>query len=204
MSHSSPHDDPAGSVTVFFHLVCGGEPDAVQPLWDHYFPRLIRLAERTLSDKNQRMAGADDAVQSAFVSFWQRANDMARDGSFHRENLWAMLSVMTVRKARKQLRRESARKRGGELRHVALDENLETPLSNAFDALSPQEFDVHSEELMMMLDESLRPFVVMKLMGNTNREIASTRKCTERTVERKLRLVRLAWEVELGDYGDSE
>lgn len=195
-----PQDDSAGSVTVFFHQICEGEADALQPLWNHYFPRLMGLAERTLGCQNQRASGADDAVQSAFFSFWQQANHLAGDGEFHRDNLWAMLSVMTVRKARKQLRRESALKRGGDRKDVGQDAIADIPFrdtQNAFNSLSPQEFDVHSEELLMMLDEALRPFAVLKLMGNSNREIATDQRCTERTVERKLRLIRLAWQADI-------
>jgi DNA-directed RNA polymerase specialized sigma24 family protein len=198
----SPENDPAGSVTMFFHQICDGESEALQPLWNHYFPRLMRLAERTLCNGNRRVAGADDAVQSAFFSFWQQAGNLSNQRDFHRDNLWAMLSVMTVRKARKQLRRESAQKRGGGQQPITLDVIAEIPASaarDAFQSLSPQEFDVHSEELLMLLDESLRPFAVLKLIGHSNGEIANIQSCTERTVERKLRLIRLAWSAELID-----
>lgn len=103
-----------GSVTAFFQQVCSGDGDAVRPLWDRYFPRLMRLANQTLSSTKQRAAGAEDAVQSAFISFWDQAigGQFPRDA--HRDDLWALLSVMTVRKTRKQIRREATKKRGGD------------------------------------------------------------------------------------------
>ncbi|MCA9155918.1 MAG: hypothetical protein KDA38_14070 [Planctomycetales bacterium] len=184
-------------MTLLFQELCQGRADAMQPLWNHYFPRLMRVAGRTLADSPQRVAGADDAVQSAFMSFWRQAEAGRMTGNFHRDNLWAFLSVLTVRKARKQMRWECAVKRGGKLTRVDLDVAWDVDPSAAGEALqtlTPQEFDLYSEELLLRLDESLRPFAVLKLMGYTDLEIADRQGCTERTVQRKMRLTRLAWE----------
>lgn len=200
MPRPAPENDATGSVTMIFRDVCEGRPDAMRPLWDRYFPRLMQLARRTLGDGQQRVAGADDAVQSALFAFWQQADAGALEGELHRDNLWALLSVMTVRKARKQLRRESTLKRGGDRNRVGSDvlgDVAADDAQDAFQALSPQEFDLHSEELLQLLAEPLRPFALLKLMGHTNGEVSEQLGCTERTVERKLRLIRLAWEAEL-------
>jgi len=197
---SAPENDATGSVTMLFRDVCAGSPEALQPLWDKYFPRLMQLARRTLGDGRQRIAGADDAVQSAFFTFWQQADAGKLDDDLRRDNLWALLSVMTVRKARRQLRKEGAQKRGGDAQRLDGDVLQQLPgpeAQNAFQTLSPQEFDLLSEELLNMLADPLREFAFLKLMGHTNREVAESLRCTERTVERKLRLIRLAWEAEL-------
>jgi RNA polymerase sigma factor (sigma-70 family) len=193
----APENDATGSVTMLFRDVCAGSPEALQPLWDKYFPRLMQLARRTLGDGRQRVAGADDAVQSAFFAFWQQADAGKLDDDLRRGNLWAVLSVMTVRKARRQLRRESAQKRGGDLQQAGGDALDALAAADAFETLSPQEFDLHSEELVQRLPEPLREFALLKLMGHTNAEVSDLLGCTERTVERKLRLIRLAWEAEL-------
>ena len=190
MSQFSPENEQTGSVTLFFRDVCAGQPEALQPLWNFYFPRLMRLASRTLGD-GLRVSGPDDAVQSAFLAFWQQAEAGSLKGEFHRDNLWAMLSVITVRKAKKLIRRETAAMRGGHLNRVGMDA---ADASSALASVTPQEFDIHSEELLMLLDDSLREIAVLKLMGNTNQEIAVSRNCTERTVERKLQMIRLAWQ----------
>jgi DNA-directed RNA polymerase specialized sigma24 family protein len=65
--------------------------------------------------------------------------------------------------------------------------------------MPPAEFDLHCEELMLMLDERLRVYAMLRVMGYTNREIAAQLDCTERKVERKLHLIRLRWEDELAD-----
>ena len=197
MPSPAPENDATGSVTMLFRGVCAGSPEALQPLWDKYFPRLMQLARRTLGDGRERVAGADDAVQSAFFAFWQQADAGKLDDDLRRGNLWAVLSVMTVRKARRQLRRESAQKRGGDLQHVGGDALDALAAADAFETLSPQEFDLHSEELVQTLPEPLREFALLKLMGHSNAEVSDLLGCTERTVERKLRLIRLAWEAEL-------
>ena len=108
------------------------------------------------------------------------------------------MSVITVRKAKKQIRHETAAIRGGRLNRVGMDavELAATDARKALASVTPQEFDIHSEELLMLLDDTLREFAILKLMGNTNQEIAATRNCTERTVERKLQMIRLAWQAE--------
>lgn len=88
-------------------------------------------------------------------------------------------------------------KRGGKLTQVDLDVHWGVDSSaakEAFGTLTPQEFDLYAEELLLRLDESLRPFAVLKLMGYTDTEIAERPGCTERTVQRKMRLTRLAWD----------
>jgi DNA-directed RNA polymerase specialized sigma24 family protein len=192
-------NDPCGSVTWFFGQLRAGDPEAARALWQRFFPRLVALARQTIAGRPQRVADADDAAQSAFASFCQRV----RAGEFHindRSDLWNLLGVITVRKARRQVRREQAEKRGGGsvLGEEALtrpDGSL-LPLDEAAVAPSAGEFDVHCEELLNLLEPELRPFAVLRLLGYHNREIAELHGCTERKVERKLNLIRLRWETE--------
>lgn len=185
----SAADSASGTVTGFFKDLTAGDAAAMKPLSDHFFPRLIRLASRTLGDGPQRVAEADDAVQSAFITFWNRVDQGNLQGPLRRENVWGLLAVMTVCTARKQLRREMTKKRGGGELPLPLFEADVTP-GQAFDTLSPQEFDLHSEDLLLLLEEGLRPFAILRLMGHSNAEVAETMECTERTVERKLERIR--------------
>ncbi len=191
--------DPSGSVTLFFSQLRAGNPAAADALWQRFFPRLVALARKTLAGRPQRVADADDAAQSAFASFCDRV----RGGEIHindRSDLWNLLGVITVRKARRQVRREQAAKRGGGV--VVGEETLTRPdgsplpLDEAAATASAAEFDVHCEELLNLLDPELRQFAVLRLLGYRNREIAQMHGCTERKVERKLNLIRLRWETE--------
>jgi DNA-directed RNA polymerase specialized sigma24 family protein len=199
MNTPIPPADHTGSVTLFFRQLRIGDPRAADALWERFFPRLVALARKTLAGRPQRVADADDAAQSAFASFCLRV----RQGEFEvtdRNELWNLLGVITARKARRQVRRESAGKRGGgrvmgEDALVGRD-GLPLPLDALAADQSAEEFDLHTEELLTQLDEELREFAVLRLLGFRNREIAEMHGCTERKVERKLNLIRLKWEAE--------
>lgn len=177
-----------GSVTNFFQQLQAGDRTAAEELWQRFFPRLLGLARKTLSGRQQRVADADDAMQSAFISFWQRAErgDFADD--LDRNDLWNILGVITIRKAQKQLRREAAQKRGGGRQRE------EFGLEEALSRLPSADMDLICEELIGQLDPELREFALLRLMGYKNREIAAQFGCTERKVERKLQLIRAVWE----------
>jgi DNA-directed RNA polymerase specialized sigma24 family protein len=187
-----------GSVTHFFSQLQTGDPAAAEALWERFFPRLVALARKTLAGRPQRVADADDAAQSAFASFCLRV----RAGEFairDRNDLWNLLGVITVNKARIQARREAAAKRGGG-RVVGEDaltrpDGSPLPMEEAA-IMPPADFDCHCEELLSQLEPELRQFAVLRLLGYRNREIAELHDCTERKVERKLNLIRLRWEAQ--------
>lgn len=195
----------SGSVTHFFNRLRTGEPAAAEALWERFFPRLVALARKALAGRPQRVADADDAAQSAFASFRLRA----RAGEFaigDRNDLWKLLGVITVNKARIQTRREAAEKRGGG-RVVGEDalarpDGSPLPLEEAA-IIPPADFDCHCEDLLNQLEPELRQFAVLRLLGYRNREIAEMHDCTERKVERKLNLIRLRWKAQWsGEIGE--
>jgi RNA polymerase sigma factor (sigma-70 family) len=191
-------DDPTGSVTQFFHQLRAGDEAAARGLWQRFFPRLVALARKSLAGRPQRAADAEDAVISAFTSFWKHADDFAV--VLNRDNLWKLLGTITVRKAIKQTRREAAEKRGGGriIGETALTraDGSPLPLDEVAGQLPAQEFDLHLAELLDTLEPELRTIAVFRLLGNTNREIADSLGCTERKIERKLQLIRLQWEAD--------
>ncbi len=189
-------DEAPGSISQAFHELQAGDGAAAGRLWQRFFPRLLGLARKALLGRPQRAADAEDAVLSAFASFVQRAQHGAFGAGLDRDDLWSLLGVIAVRKARKQARRESAAKRG---RGRVLDEAaLAGPDDRAgLDALAhapAADFDLHCEELLGQLDDELRTIAVLRLLGHKNREIADQLGCTERRIERKLARIRQCWE----------
>lgn len=187
-----------GSLTLFFNQLKAGDPSAAEGWWANFYPRLFGLAHKVLSGRPQRMADAEDAAQSAFASFCFRVQ-AGEYSLFDRNEMWNLLSVITANKARMQVRRELAEKRGaGRVRgeDVLLDSaGNQVPLANL--AMAPAaEFDCHSEELIQQLESGLRPFAILRLLGYKNQEIAVLEDCTVRKVERKLNLIRLRWQSE--------
>ena len=68
-------------------------------------------------------------------------------------------------------------------------------LDAAFGAVPTRDFDLSCEELLTQLpDDELRAIAMAKLMGYTNKELATRLECTQRRIERKLQVIRLAWE----------
>ena len=199
MELSKPmYDETEGSISHAFQELQAGEGAAACLLWERFFPRLLGLARKALVGRPQRVADAEDAVQSAFASFVRRAQHGAFGVGLDRDDLWSLLGVIAVRKARKQVRRERAVKRG---QGRVLDEAaLAGPDERAgLDALAGTpavDFDLHCEELLAQLDNELRTIALLRLLGHKNREIAEHLGCTERKVERKLNLIRLRWQAD--------
>ena len=184
-----------GSITWFFDQLRHGDDVALVGLWQRFFPRLMGLAARVLRDRPQQTANAEDAVQEALFSFWRRARAGEFSAVMDREHLWRLLAQFTVFKARRQIRRETAVKRGcGRV----LDEAALADSDQPLDALAWQqpttEVDLCAAELVEQLSPELREFAVLRLLGHTTDEIAERMHCTQRKVQRKLELVRLKWE----------
>jgi DNA-directed RNA polymerase specialized sigma24 family protein len=199
--------DPVdGSITHVFGQMRRGNPNAAGKLLNQFFPRLVGLARKTLDGNPRQVADEQDAAQSAFASFWQRAERGDFGGDLDRNEIWKLLSTITVRKALKQIEREKTQKRGGGRVHaesslaaMAHAQGGTFGLDQQFGAVPSEEFDLICEELLMQLDDEPRAFALMRLMGYKNREIAKIHDCTERKVERKLQLIRLIWQNEPTD-----
>lgn len=186
-------DDPSGSITVLYQQWRQGDSESLNHLIARFRPRLLALAHSTLRGRIQRMADAEDALQSAMISFWEGVAQGDFSNSMDREDLWNVLGLITVRKATKLQEREFAQKRGGGQVVTGV------PLEQSPQQQQPLEgMDLICEELLQMLDPELRAFALLRLMGHKNREIADELGCTERKVERKLQLIRAEWENEVG------
>lgn len=187
------------------HLVRVGDDDAAAELWRRCFPKLLAIARRSLRCLPHRQEDAEDAAQSAMISFWKK---LRRDDSseLDRNSMWKLLVTIATRKTRGQLRREGAQKRGAGA--VLNESELMTEFSgrrtldDVLGAVSVGDFDLACEEWLATLDDDLRPVAVLRVLGHSNQEIAVCLKCTERTVERKLRLIRDIWELALKRFDE--
>jgi DNA-directed RNA polymerase specialized sigma24 family protein len=184
----------SGSITLLYRQWREGHEDSLGKLVDHFRPRLLALVRSSLKNRAGRMADAEDALQSAVISFWEKAGRGDLSPDMDREDLWNILGLITVRKALKIQEREFAQKRGGD-RSIAEQGVEEQPASPQGDA--PEYL---CAEMLELLDEDLRPFAILRLMAHTIREIADQLDCTEKKVERKLNLVKLVWQQEVSRW----
>jgi len=194
--NESKEDDlsDSGSITGLYREWRAGKPAALGDLIARFRPRLLALAHSTLAGRLPRVADAEDALQSAMISFWERVEGGGLEDGLDRDDLWNVLGQMTVRKAIKLMERERTQKRGGGKVVSGV------PIENEPGAASDAGLDVVCAELLEMLEPELRSFALLRLMGYKNGEIAAEFDCSERKVERKLNLVRAVWSEEVAKW----
>src|SRR5206468_1151790 len=143
-----------------------GNHAAAQPLWEHYFQRLVALAGRRLRDTPRGAADEEDVALSVLDSFVHGARHGAFPALIDRDDLWQLLVVKTARKAIDLVRHEGAQKRGGgrkaELTAVDLDQVLGREPTPEFAA----QFAEECQALLASLPEDLRQLAVWKMEGH--------------------------------------
>ena len=192
-------DGPAqGTVTHLFSLARQGDVDAFEPLWKHFFPRLVGLARKRLSGRAGVADDAEDAAQAALISFWSQIRSGEYLHDLCRGSLWNLLATITVRKVGKQLRNEAAARRGEGRVRPAADLGESESLADLLTVLPTQELDVLAVELMESLPEDLQQIAILRLFGHSTDDIAVQIDGSRRKVQRKLEIVRLRWSEILG------
>jgi DNA-directed RNA polymerase specialized sigma24 family protein len=183
------------SVSQWLAQLKDGDASAAQKLWERYFRRLVGLARLKLQGSARRTADEEDVALSAFASFCHGVEDGRFPQLVDRDNLWRLLVVLTARKARKQLRGERSKKRGGGAlsEDVVLEEIVSNEPTPEFAA---QVADEYRRLLALLADADLEKVAVAKMEGFSNGEIAHRLGCAPRSVGRKLRVIRTLWEEE--------
>ena len=174
-------------------LTCGDE-DAARALFDEFARRLVCLAATRLPRALAAKVDPEDVVQSVFRSFFARYAD-ARFNLDGWDNLWSVLTVLTVRKCGHRLRYFRAERRDiqREFSPVAKPNASAEDWEAAAPDPTPSEALLLSEtldEILQGLKPAQRPVVELRLQGYTIEEISSKVGCTERTVYRVLDKVR--------------
>jgi len=190
-----------GSVTALLERLKDGDHEAARLLWQRYYPRLVALARKKLHGAARRVADEEDAALSAFDSFCRRAEQGQFPDLKDRDGLWALLVVLTARKAADLAKHHHREKRGGgkvhgdsALRPAEGDSGPGGFDEVADDGPSPEEAALLAEEVETLLgqlrDPALRQVAVLKLEGYSNAEIAAKQGCSEPTVRRRLAIIR--------------
>ncbi len=202
--------DPEGSVTQWIAELQVGEANQAElELWERYFRRLVGLARAKLGDAPRGAEDEEDVAVSALRSFYSGVAAGRYPKLEDRHNLWAILAKITACKAINQRNRQLAQKRGGgrvlsegqianpnSMNERQLAEFVEDGLTPDFIAAVNEQ----CEELMKQLpDDRLRLIAHRKLEGHTNDEIAQELGVVERTIERKLSLIRCTWLPDLAE-----
>lgn len=202
-----PAVDSEGSVTSLIDRVQQGDEYAAKVLFDRYFGQVLRVAAIKLRGSPRGAEDEEDAAISALDSFIQRARNNEFPLLKDRHNLWLLLQTITERKAINQRKRQLADKRGkGKvLNEVALHAACDDDQLGGWAAIeapnaTPEMIALLKEQYRLKLNslesKQLRTVARLKLQGYTNKEIACQLGVVERTVERKLWLIRDLWATE--------
>jgi DNA-directed RNA polymerase specialized sigma24 family protein len=193
-----------GSVTVWIAELRAGDSLAAQRLWEGYFRRLVELARHKLLGRPRAAADEEDVALSAFDSFFRGVGEGRFSQLLDRDDLWQLLVMLTARKAYRLIRHEGRQKRGGgAVRHLSARADQESSVAEVvgreptpeFAALVAEEFRLRLESLG---DAELRAVALAKMEGHSNAAIAARLGVVERTVERRLGLIRKLWGEEGG------
>ena len=191
-----------GSVTGWLNQLQVGDAAAAQPLWEHYFRRLVALARQRLRGSPRGAADEEDVALSAFATFCRNAERGRFPQLADRDGLWRLLVVLTARKAAHLARDQGRLKRGGGMQPLG-GPDKESDLEQLFGREPTPELAAEvAEEYQRLLralgDRGLETIAVLRMEGHSVEEIADRVGWSIRTIKRKLELIRSAWELEVG------
>ncbi|TWT80362.1 RNA polymerase sigma factor [Planctomycetes bacterium CA13] len=201
------------NVSHWIHLVKAGDSTAANRIWQHYFDRLVRCVRGRIYGQNRAVSDEEDIVLSVFDSFYNAAEKGRFPDLADRDDLWRLLLRMAARKAVDKQRHDLRQRRGGNVRLHSLDhadDDGAVEDGRVIEAIG----DEPSPEMVLMMQESveqffshlgvgqLRDLAVAKLEGYSNAELAKRFGCSERTIERRLHLIREKCQQELVEQNE--
>lgn len=176
---------------------------AQQALWERYFRRLVSLANTKLGNVPRAAADEEDVALNALQSFFNAAQKGQYPQLYDRNSLWPLLAKITAHKAVDQRRKLMAKKRGaGRVRGNSAilggeDALPDWPDALLNDELRPDFLVAISEQFQILMDrlgdDQMRKIALLKLEGYSNAEIATQLGVIDRTVVRRLGMIRDYW-----------
>lgn len=198
MGPSESELDPAAlSVTGWFHALKNGDQHAAAQLWNRYFERVVKLAKHRLA--RDAAYDEEDLAASVFGALYKAAADGRYETLADRDELWALLLVLSQRKIIDRARRLTAKRRSG----PQAGSSPPVPVEELYSQEQTPELSAAVKDecrhlLELLNDGTLQDIALLKLDGHTIPEIAGQLSLGERTISRKLLLIRKTWEEELG------
>ena len=195
-------------VSHWIDLVKDGDSVAANQIWQYYFDRLVRSVRHKLHGQNRAVSDEEDIVLSVFDSFYIAVEKGRFPDLSDRYDLWRLLLRMSARKVVDKRRHDLRQRRGGNVEIHSLDRANED--QNVIEAIGNEP----TPEMVLMMQESveqffshlgvgqLRDLAGDKLEGYSNAELAQRFACSERTIERRLHLIREKCQQEVVEYNE--
>ncbi len=181
-------ETPEQGVTHWLTLLKAGDHESAQPLWDHYFTKLVRLVRTRLPAS----AAIDEegVAASAFRSFWLGAANGRFPRLEDRHDLWRLLVAIAGYKIADTLEKANTIGRGRQFERShpsVLERVVGTEPTPELAAAIAEEFQRLLRELP---DDQYRQIALWKMEGYTNKEIGQRLGCSLRTVTNRLDVIR--------------
>jgi RNA polymerase sigma factor (sigma-70 family) len=197
------------NVSHWIEQVKDGDSVAAHQLWQHYYDRLVRMARQNLLGQNRGVSDEEDIVVSVFESFYRAAEKGRFPDLSGRDDLWRLLLKMSARKILDKRRHDRRQRRGAGAKVHSLDDG-----GGDEEAIIQVIGNEPTPEMVLMMTESferliahlgvgqLREIAVGKMEGFSNADLGKRLQCSERTIERRLRLIREKCEQQLIDQNE--
>lgn len=158
-----------------------GDASAAAEIYRRYAPRLMRIADRLIGSRIGQRADADDALQSAFRTFFVRVLN-GQFGVSQAGQLWRLLSTIVQHKVQRLVERHTAARRDVGREELA-------PLSGAVASTDdvPESallLDEEVQSLLKRLPTRDGEMLCLALAGVPYSEIAAEIACSVHTVRR--------------------
>lgn len=204
---------PGNSVTLWIQSLENDDQATAQALFDRYFDRLVALARKKLKAIPRRVVDEEDIAITAFYSCVANAQ-RGRYSLKNRGELWKLLVTITERKVVDVIRKHQSAKRGkgnirGESVFVSANGNTIGHGINGVPEREPTEgfADLLAEEYTRLIalldDDDLSQIADLVLGGYSTAEIATRVNRTQRTVQRRVKMIQDIWSRDRQDREES-
>jgi len=171
------------------------QEDAARVVWEHSCVKLVAMARAMLKSAPRGARDEEDVALSALKSFCAGASAGRFPDLANRDNLWRVLHTITLRKANALKIHERSQKR--DARRVAGLDVDELEGSEPSPELAAMMIEERTSLIDQLRDDTLRQIAELHLDGFGTLEIAENLGVSDRTIQRKLKLIRRAWQREL-------
>ena len=190
MSAFNSDNDP--SVTRWLTDLKDGDQQAAARLWDFLRIRLTKISKAAVVGPSTAY-DEDDVAQSAFISLCSAIQAGRYEMLADRDELWKLLAVITVNKAKNRAVSERRLRRGGGANRVS-EEELRRVAAPDLPAEEQLMMSEECDRLMALLPRvELQDIALLKVEGHTNESVAQQMGCSRRSVQRRLNLIREIW-----------